>query len=746
MLSLKDRIFRKFCILLNSIRKESRDQSSFLGRLFGESVLTLMTTLAVEERWALFLHSLEIHYSRPESFARSRSSLEDEIFGRYDEFQKEIKLALRPTEMNRGIFMNPLYLVILGNASSIEPEYLYTEKDSNLAQTYFAEALRLDRKCASGYISEAWRLIRIKTFSSQSTSDNTYKRQALIKFREGMRLLGLELSMIMFQLNSLHRRDESDLSPLHRQLVERGDVLQRYLQCFENVVTQIKKSLRLINITQHTINTQTGVMNEISYYAIDSSSVKFYGTTTIGFFDCVNSNEIRINEQERDAFTHYSVQFHSMTTHTDLYVEVDQAKNLCKEFLSNYHLVESDRILEVEALMQDPPIRKNAFPQLKGMGVINTQKLKFVNAQFTTSTSKLCNLLDNSWSDADSEMQQILGDKKIVLGHLSDCTEFRIEFMDIDLGFVNRFPAKDNEWVSLTIFVQKPFEFPVDKMDASSHFEFEDWVDSPLRSSVRTINNESPTIQITKVNPDRKKPYRARENTKMLVLSGLCYKIKAFCAKHLGRLAGNHMFNYSVHSLNWFRFKNLLLEFSKATIRCDYGQNWKESRAGELSIQMNVANCYKEVLSILKGYGLQISLKFDLCSSSLFKKLLEFVPQEHLKLDKKELSAFYLEKYRPTEILEDYQRRGMKYLLTVTEKVSFGFGFGFGFFFFFFFSSFQFRFWYWFRFWFLVLVPVAVSVLVSVLIFLIFLIFFWFRLYFFFVSILILVSVWIFFF
>ncbi|CAF1257950.1 unnamed protein product [Rotaria sp. Silwood1] len=247
IITLKDELFTKFCLLLNEIRQKIRDKSSLYVKVKSQakkiltkispSILESNILLSIEEQWAMFLREID----------NQISPIDNEIF--YERFEKFSK-NIRKNYENDCIIKNPYCHIAIANDLVINESSLRRNYDD--AMKHFDLAIELDPKhTAAAFAGKGWLTLKGKeNFFGSNKQSIGYKEAAIRLFNKALEILSEEISTLTVIQSFLKHRCQNMNTDLSKQLMQKNNILSSYCNSLENAVNIIKKSQRLIQITE----------------------------------------------------------------------------------------------------------------------------------------------------------------------------------------------------------------------------------------------------------------------------------------------------------------------------------------------------------------------------------------------------------------------------------------------------------------------------------------------------------------
>ncbi|CAF3809598.1 unnamed protein product [Rotaria sordida] len=247
IITLKDELFIKFCSLLKEIRSKIREKISWWTNVknnvkntfvhVNPSVVESNTLLSIEEQWAMFLRKID-----DEKFPINI----EKIHADYEKFSENIL----SNYANDCVIKNPYHCINIGNDLIINDSSLTNQY--NEAMKHFDKAIELDSNhCAAAFVGKGWLLIKGKEkFIGSNEQEFGYKEAAMRAFRRALEILAEEMALLTSIQTLLQKRSSFNInSPLSKQLVQKLNILGSYCNSLENFVNVIRKSRRLIQIT-----------------------------------------------------------------------------------------------------------------------------------------------------------------------------------------------------------------------------------------------------------------------------------------------------------------------------------------------------------------------------------------------------------------------------------------------------------------------------------------------------------------
>ncbi|CAF4777886.1 unnamed protein product [Rotaria sp. Silwood1] len=246
VITLKDELFIKFCSLLKVIRSKIRKKINWWTNVknnvkstfvhVGPSVVEMNTLLSIEEQWAMFLRKID-----DEKFPINI----EKIHADYEKFSENIL----SNYANDCVIKNPYHCINIGNDLIINDSSLKNKYDE--AMKHFNNAIELDANhCAAAFVGKGWLLIKGKEqLIGSNEQEFGYKEAAMRAFRRALEILAEEMALLTSIQTLLQKRSFNMNSPLSKQLIQKINILGSYCNSLENVVNVIRKSRRLIQIT-----------------------------------------------------------------------------------------------------------------------------------------------------------------------------------------------------------------------------------------------------------------------------------------------------------------------------------------------------------------------------------------------------------------------------------------------------------------------------------------------------------------
>ncbi|CAF4647183.1 unnamed protein product [Rotaria sp. Silwood2] len=246
IITLKDELFIKFCSLLKLMRSEIREKISWWTNVknnvkstfahVGPSVIESNTLLSIEEQWAMFLRKIDDEKCPINT---------EKIHADYEEFSKNIQRNYA----NDCVIKNPYHRINIGNDLIINDSLLKNKYDE--AMKHFDKAIQSDSNhCAAAFVGKGWLLIKDKDkIIGSNEQEFGYKEAAMRAFRRALEILAEEMTLLTSIQTLLQKRSSNMNSPLSKQLIQKINILGSYCNSLENVVNVVRKSRRLIQIT-----------------------------------------------------------------------------------------------------------------------------------------------------------------------------------------------------------------------------------------------------------------------------------------------------------------------------------------------------------------------------------------------------------------------------------------------------------------------------------------------------------------
>ncbi|CAF1334065.1 unnamed protein product [Rotaria sordida] len=247
IITLKDERFTKFCLLLNEIREKIREKNSLYVKIKNQakriftnispSVLESNILLSIEEQWAMFLYQID----------NQKAPTDSKIF--HEQFEKFSK-KIRENYENYCIIKNPYCHIAIADDLVINDSSLYRNYDN--AMKHFDRAIELDSKhSAAAFAGKGWLLLKGKeNFFRSNKQSIDYKEMAIRLFNKALEILSEEMSALTVIQSFLQHRCQNTNTDLSKQLIQKYNILGSYCNSLENTVKIIKKSQRLIQITE----------------------------------------------------------------------------------------------------------------------------------------------------------------------------------------------------------------------------------------------------------------------------------------------------------------------------------------------------------------------------------------------------------------------------------------------------------------------------------------------------------------
>lgn len=308
-IDIKDQVFQKFCRLIREIRLDIRRQSKGVLADIKETVVALFSdwapsvyeitmVAAIEEQWAMFLRDIDDGVLSIES-----------VHPAYELFAENILRAYR----EGTIIQNPCHHIVIANDLLFNSSWM--RDTSEEAMRHFDAAIARDKRASpAAYVGKAWLYLKTK----QSLEDVHYKQRAIAAFEEAVTLLYDEIAHLNMLQTIMQDRGASPSSPLMRQLIKKVSLLGSYLRSVEANIQGIKRSQRLMTLTESRTYQSTHPRREDTYHrdilqeAVVTPGLERQANKTIG--------AVLLDERQ------YQVQFHDLTERHDM-TTIDQAMN-----------------------------------------------------------------------------------------------------------------------------------------------------------------------------------------------------------------------------------------------------------------------------------------------------------------------------------------------------------------------------------------------------------------------------------
>lgn len=156
VIEIKDKLFNKFCLLLNQIRQDIREKSWGLTELkcsvkdiftnVMSSVYETNILSSIEEQWAIFLRKIDDGIISIEHADKEYMKFSYQIQGDYD---------------NGIVIKNPYYHIAIANDLVVNDSSL--DDNYNRAMNHFNQAIELDENySAAAFAGKGWLLLKGK--------------------------------------------------------------------------------------------------------------------------------------------------------------------------------------------------------------------------------------------------------------------------------------------------------------------------------------------------------------------------------------------------------------------------------------------------------------------------------------------------------------------------------------------------------------------------------------------------------
>ena len=209
MIETKDKLFKEFCTMLQSLRTLMHKKSA---------VYVTNTLLDVEEQWAMFLGKIDDGIISIKDAASKFKTFAEDIVQRYE---------------REALIKNPYHYIAI--AYDLLTHTTWYSDQTKLADTYFDKAITLDTDmAATAHVGKAW--IALKKQNSG------YKQKARTHLERGLESVATEKSA----LEALCKLEEGDLS---KQIIQKINILGSYANTLYSAIQTIKSSLRLMRLS-----------------------------------------------------------------------------------------------------------------------------------------------------------------------------------------------------------------------------------------------------------------------------------------------------------------------------------------------------------------------------------------------------------------------------------------------------------------------------------------------------------------
>ncbi|CAF3422734.1 unnamed protein product, partial [Rotaria sp. Silwood2] len=222
--------------------------------------------LSIEEQWAMFLRKIE-----------ENSNIDGEkIHIDYKNFRQKIINDYK----NERVIKNPYYHIIIGNDLTINDSLLNSKYDE--AMKHFDRAIELDpNHCAAAFFGQGWLLLKgKKRIVVSNRQELGYKDAAIEKFRRALKILCEDKDSLETIQTLLFNRYSDVNTLLYKQLMQKANILAAYANHINDLISVIRKSQRLLQITEiidySNLRENNDVLEEtILYEDIEKDNGKF---------------------------------------------------------------------------------------------------------------------------------------------------------------------------------------------------------------------------------------------------------------------------------------------------------------------------------------------------------------------------------------------------------------------------------------------------------------------------------------
>lgn len=266
VIQLKDKLFDKFSETFKTLRNKLREQNSS----WCSSLISAATTLlpnpvvnlvsiasspietihlqAVEERWAMFLRSVESMYNDGKD---NMVQVEKEFTNFSDQLLRDFETESLVQNSN-----NLYYFIQLGNYEyMVDTKYNQT-LDS--AKKYFDCAINLDNKFSvPAIVGKALLYLKGRENKVEFNShESNYKESALKLLNDARPMLYDELAILNFVQVLIQRQHGNESTKLENQIIEKVNLYGTYLKNVEATIDIVQKSLRQVRCSGTMTNQQ----------------------------------------------------------------------------------------------------------------------------------------------------------------------------------------------------------------------------------------------------------------------------------------------------------------------------------------------------------------------------------------------------------------------------------------------------------------------------------------------------------
>jgi hypothetical protein len=714
VIEIKDKLFNKFCSLLNKIRQDIREKSG-AWKQFKDSVKDIVTNVmpsvyetnllsAIEEQWSMFLRkiddgTIQIEYAEKE----------------YEKFNIQIEKDYE----NKNVIKNPYYHIAIANDLVINDSSL--DDKYNQAMDHFDQAIKLDEHySAAAFAGKAWLLLKGKEkFWTANDQSINYKQQAIIEFDKALAVLNDEMASLNAMQSILQQNHTDIKSDLSKQLIQKVNILGSYSSSLQNAVSTIKKSQRLIDITgirnyqNKDEYIERGSGDNVTYEKCTDYNTEISKVTT-SYYGIERNSEGKIN-QELSYYDEFELVFNDLTVREDSGT-IDQAIDTISRAFSNHDessynmvnkLYQKTKNLVTGSSILDSKKYKNISINLKQINAERLQSMlnpdikikeatkevaiaqlnSIAVAQFDNKTSWYrtiaCesffykHLLPNSWSPDSCQVNL-----EIILDNVELETQKDLSIREVITTIQNK--KDDNLRYNLTFINVNEISKSLGKEvlpNSSLNIEFPGLDSSAAKNKLSEIKSKNFSLEITgnkeelltAINHPKIKNveffnsekniaetlyvHEAKEKISQIKESSFSIKLENLDNSTVNKiidLCQNASFSINFITIN-----------PEASLRgLSEGQiNVSFNNLGEIEATKLIPNLRKE--------NMDFSLVFRHLKTKQVEGIIKkaSLDQENIEISKvKTLNELFMDETKPILELSEFAARGIEYLLEINEK------------------------------------------------------------------------------